>query len=65
MPKMKTCKSISKRVRLSASGKVKRYGIGRRHLLSSKTTKRKRILRKGKMIVGSDVKKIRQALTYL
>jgi len=45
MPKMKTHKSIRKRFRVTASGKLKRRQAGKKHLLSHKTGKRKRQLR--------------------
>jgi large subunit ribosomal protein L35 len=46
MPKKKTNKSAAKRVRRTASGKLKFKRPGRGHLLSSKSRKRKRSLRK-------------------
>jgi large subunit ribosomal protein L35 len=45
MPKMKTHKSIRKRFRVTATGKLKRRQAGKKHLLSHKTGKRKRHLR--------------------
>jgi large subunit ribosomal protein L35 len=45
MPKMKTHKSIRKRFRVTAKGKLKRRQAGKKHLLSHKTGKRKRQLR--------------------
>ena len=45
MPKMKTHKSIRKRFRVTAKGKLKRRQAGKKHLLSHKTGKRKRHLR--------------------
>jgi large subunit ribosomal protein L35 len=45
MPKMKSHKSIRKRFRATASGKLKRRQSGKKHLLSPKTGKRKRQLR--------------------
>jgi large subunit ribosomal protein L35 len=46
MPKLKTNKSIAKRVRVTKTGKIKRNKPGRRHLLTDKSAKRKRQLRK-------------------
>lgn len=46
MPKMKTKKAASKRFSLTASGKVKYKKMNLRHILTKKTTKRKRNLRK-------------------
>ena len=46
MPKMKTKKAAAKRFTLTASGKVKYKKMNLRHILTKKTTKRKRNLRK-------------------
>lgn len=46
MPKMKTHKGLAKRFKVSAGGKVKHHRPGKSHLLSVKTGKRKRRLRK-------------------
>ena len=45
MPKMKTHSGAKKRFSLTATGKVKRGHQGKSHILSKKTTKRKRKLR--------------------
>ncbi len=58
MPKMKTNKSAAKRFRRTASGKLKFTKASRGHLLSSKTRKRKRNLRKGGMVNKVDQKRI-------
>ena len=47
MPKMKTHSGAKKRFKLSKSGKVKRSHAFASHILTKKTTKRKRGLRKG------------------
>ena len=49
MPKMKTVKAIKARFRVTATGKLKRNSPGKRHLLSGKTPKRKRQLRRPAM----------------
>jgi len=46
MPKMKTHKSMRKRFRVTANGKLKRRQAGKKHLLSHKTGKRKQKLRR-------------------
>ncbi len=46
MPKKKTNKSVAKRFKITANGKVKHAKAGSGHLLSSKSRKRKRNLRK-------------------
>ena len=45
MPKQKTKSGAKKRFSLTASGKVKRAKMNRRHILSKKAPKRKRVLR--------------------
>ena len=46
MPKVKTKKAIKKRFKISGTGKVMRNKQGRRHILTKKTSKRKRHLKK-------------------
>ena len=58
MPKMKTSRCAAKRFRRNAAGKIKRAKGFRRHILSSKTQKRKRRLRKAGYVHKSDQKKI-------
>ena len=47
MPKVKTHSGAQKRFNLTKNGKVKRAHAFRRHILNKKSTKRKRLLRKG------------------
>jgi len=54
MPKMKTRSGAKKRFSKTASGKIKRAAAYRSHILTSKTTKRKRKLRKGHMVSKAD-----------
>ena len=42
MPKMKTHRATAKRVKITATGKVKRTKSNRRHLLANKTTRQKK-----------------------
>lgn len=53
MGKLKTKKGVAKRFKLTKKGKIKYSAGGKSHLASSKTTKRKRSLRKRKIIGGS------------
>lgn len=46
MPKMKTRKSVAKRFSLTGTGKIKRAHDGKNHILTKKTRKRKRNLKK-------------------
>ncbi|MBP2671374.1 MAG: Ribosomal protein [candidate division NC10 bacterium] len=54
MPKMKTRSGAKKRFSKTASGKIKRATAYRSHILTSKTTKRKRKLRKGHLVSKAD-----------
>ena len=54
MPKMKSRSGAKKRFRLTATGKIKRSTAYRSHILTSKTTKRKRKLRKGHYVSRAD-----------
>jgi large subunit ribosomal protein L35 len=47
LPKQKTHKGAAKRFKVTASGKVMRHHAMHSHILTKKTTKRKRNLRKG------------------
>ncbi len=59
MPKMKTNKGAAKRFRKTGSGKIRRNSAFTSHILTSKTTKRKRNLRKASMMATGDAKRIR------
>ena len=62
MPKLKKNKAATKRFRLTKSGKVKRGKPGRRHLLSHKTAKRKRQLRRPTECAPYDTFRIKRLL---
>ncbi|MGE4357622.1 MAG: 50S ribosomal protein L35 [Candidatus Omnitrophota bacterium] len=64
MPKMKTSRSLAKRIRVSKSGKFKRAKGGKSHLLSKKRRKRKQDLRRPAFIAPVDREKIRKLLPY-
>jgi large subunit ribosomal protein L35 len=64
MPKLKTKKGVKKRFKLTKTGKVKRAKAGGRHILSKKTRKRKRALRKSDLVDSTMEKKIRNLMPY-
>ena len=64
MPKMKTHRGAAKRFSLTASGKVKRGKAYRSHILTKKSTKRKRNLRKGGYIDACESANIRNLIPY-
>ena len=65
MPKMKTHRGAAKRVKKTGSGKLKRSKAFTSHILTKKTSKRKRKLRKATLVSASDMKRIRTLLPYL
>ena len=62
MPKMKTNRGAAKRFKRTGSGKIKRGHAYRSHILTSKSRKRKRSLRKSGLIAKSDQKRVSQLL---
>jgi large subunit ribosomal protein L35 len=58
MPKMKSNRGASKTFKKTASGKFKRKKAYKSHILTSKTTKRKRSLRKGTLVSASEQKRV-------
>ncbi len=64
MPKLKTRKSVAKRVKVTKKKKVLRSKAGRRHLLSSKSKKRKRKLRRKTKVSPGDKRALKKALPY-
>lgn len=65
MPKMKTNRGAAKRFKLSASGKILRAKAFTSHILTKKSTKRKRNLRKGTEVDATNVKVIRKLIPYM
>jgi large subunit ribosomal protein L35 len=64
MPKLKTHKGAAKRFRLTATGKIKRGHSHARHILTSKSTKRKRLLDLDAIISEADEKPTKRMLPY-
>ncbi len=62
MPKMKTHRGAAKRFKKTGSGKIKRNSAFTSHILTTKTTKRKRNLRKSKVMSPGDAKRIKVLL---
>lgn len=59
MPKMKTKSSLTKRVKKTGTGKLKRKQAYMSHLAHGKTTKQKRHLGKATLVSASDYKRIK------
>lgn len=65
MPKMKTNKGAAKRFRATGSGKIRRSKAFTSHILTKKSTKRKRNLRKSGLIAEADTKAVKRMLPYI
>lgn len=64
MPKIKTHRGAAKRFRKTGTGKFKRTHAYTSHILTKKTAKRKRNLRKNAIIAPADQKKVERMLPY-
>ncbi len=64
MPKMKTKRGAAKRFRMTSTGKTKRSKAFKRHILTSKSSKRKRHLDMESLVSKADVGRIRAMLPY-
>ena len=60
MPKQKTNRSAAKRFRKTASGRYKRFKAYRSHILTKKTTKRKRKLRRPTLVARADERRVKR-----
>jgi large subunit ribosomal protein L35 len=65
MPKMKTKRGAAKRFKKTGTGKIKRSKAFTSHILTKKSTKRKRNLRKSGIVDSSNDRTIRKILPYL
>lgn len=65
MPKMKTNRGAAKRFKATGTGKIRRSKAFTSHILTKKSTKRKRNLRKSGLIDAADIKAVKRMLPYL
>ena len=65
MPKLKTNRSAAKRFKVTGTGKLKRNKAYRRHILTKKTTKNKRNLRKAVITDETNVANMKRICPYL
>ncbi len=65
MPKVKTHRGAAKRFKKTGSGKVVRSRKNKQHILTKKSPKRKRHLRKGALVSPADEKRVKQMVPYL
>ena len=64
MPKLKRSRGVSKRFKLTATGKVKRQKAYHSHILTKKTKKRKRKLRKSTEVSKADQKRVKRIMGW-
>jgi large subunit ribosomal protein L35 len=64
MPKMKTNRGAAKRLKVTGGGKVIRYKAFANHILTKKSTKRKRGLRKSGLVDSANLKQVAKLLPY-
>ncbi len=64
MPKLKTKKGAAKRFKITANGKIKRSKAYKSHILTKKSSKRKRNLRKAGFVSPSEKKNVEKMLPY-
>ena len=65
MPKMKTNRGAAKRFKATGSGKIARNKAFASHILTKKSTKRKRNLRKSGLVDETNIKSIKRILPYI
>ncbi|TVY09733.1 50S ribosomal protein L35 [Paenibacillus cremeus] len=65
MPKMKTHSSLKDRLKVTGTGKVKRYKAYKNHLLSGKSARQKRVLGSNPVMAAGDVRRLKQQISLL
>jgi large subunit ribosomal protein L35 len=65
MPKMKTHRGAAKRFKKTGTGKIMRAGANKQHILTKKSSKRKRKLRKNVLLHPTDERRVRQMIPTL
>ena len=65
MPKIKTNRAAAKRFKTTGTGKLKRNKAYKSHILTKKSQKRKRNLRKATVVDSTNLKNVRKSLPYL
>ena len=65
MPKMKTSRAAAKWFKVTGTGKLKRNKAYRRHILTKKSPKTKRNLRKAGIVDETNVKNMKKILPYI
>lgn len=63
MPKMKSVRGAAKRFKLTGTGRIKRQSAFRSHILTSKSPKRLRQLRRNQLVSSVEEKNIRTMIS--
>ncbi len=63
MPKMKTHRGAAKRFKVTGTGKIRKNSAYRRHILETKSPKRKRALRHSELVAAGDSKRIKRLIS--
>lgn len=64
MPKLKTHKGVARRFKKTGTGKMTHFRGGRRHLLTGKSSRKQRPMRKASVTDATNVEKLNQLLPY-
>ena len=62
MPKMKTNRAAAKRLKRTATGRLKRFKANHSHILTKKSRKRKNKLKKGDLVSSADFPRVNRLL---
>ena len=65
MPKMKSNRGAAKRFKATGTGKIVRNKAKASHIMTKKTTKKKRNLRQSELVDATNVKGLKRLLPYL
>jgi large subunit ribosomal protein L35 len=65
MPKLKTHRGAAKRLKVTGTGKLKKRSGNKSHLLTGKSAKRTRSLRKASLVSDSEYDRMKKLLPYL
>ena len=64
MPKIKTCRGAAKRFKTTGTGKIKRKKAFLSHILTKKSSKRKRSLRQATQLDKANIKGVKRLIPY-
>lgn len=65
MPKLKTHRGAAKRLKMTGTGKIKRWSGYKSHLLAGKSARRRRRLRTSSLVSDAEYDRMKRLLPYL